>query len=136
MDKNMTVALCKERLEEMLKTPKMRRIDDVYEDLSIFDWWKDTLSVANQKDMLSFLKRAEQMGFHGYCCFKVGVPMCANGMWANKELSTNGYSPDGDFLYKSFTPEYTEWYIEADGQKIDAKSFWTLKSKFEEAKNA
>jgi hypothetical protein len=49
------------------------------------------------------------LGFRGYVCFKVGASYCANGMWCHKDVSTDGYSPDGDFIYRSFTPDYTEW---------------------------
>lgn len=108
-----------EKLIEELETKKKSgygrysvRIDDVYDDLSIFDWWKDTLSISNLKDMRTFLKKAIEFGFDGYVCFKVGVTGCANGMWAHTEKSTDGYSPSGcRTLYKSFTPAYTVWDV-------------------------
>ena len=68
--------------------------------------------------MQSFLKNAIRLGFTGYVCFKVGASGCANGMWAHKESSTNGFSPDGDVLYRSFTPDYTYWSAEIDGKWI------------------
>lgn len=109
-----------EKLIEELEAKKKRssygiysvRIRDVYDDLSIFDWWKDTLSLSNLKDMRTFLKKAIEFGFTGYVCFKVGVTGCANGMWANTEKSTDGYSPSGcRTLYKSFTPAYNVWDV-------------------------
>lgn len=88
------------------------RIDNVYDELSIFDWWKDELSLSNLKDMRVFLKKALEFGFDGYVCFKVGATGCANGMWAHTEKSTDGYSPRGcRTLYKSFTPAYTVWDV-------------------------
>lgn len=77
-------------------------IDEVYNELGIFDWWKNTLSTSDLKQMQSFLQNAILFGFEGYVCFKVGVPCCSHGMWAHKEESTDGYSPDGDVLYHSF----------------------------------
>lgn len=81
----------------------------VYEELSIFDWWTDKITISRLKDMEKFLKVALDLGYEGYCCFKVGVSGCANGMWAHKEETTDGFSPDGAFLYKSFTPVYNYW---------------------------
>ena len=85
------------------------RIRDVYKELSIFDWWKEELSLTDLKNMYSFITTAMDLGFRGYVCFKVGASGCANGMWCHKDVSTDGYSPDGDFIYRSFTPDYTEW---------------------------
>ena len=127
MSKNMTVAKCKSELEDMLKFPATRQIRKVYNKLSIFDWWKDGLTVTDQKSMLAFLKTAERMGFNGYCCFKVGITGCANGMWAYRNRSTDGYSPDGDFLYRSFTPEYKEWYMTSNGSEVRTSSLRELK---------
>ena len=87
------------------------KIVDVYTDLSIFDWWNDNLSITQLKDMRKFLKEAIKLGYTGYVCFKVGATGCANGMWAHKEESTTGYSPDGECLYKSFTPAYNYWAV-------------------------
>lgn len=81
----------------------------VYDRLSIFDWWSETLSNAKLKQMRSFLKAAIARGYTGYVCFKVGASGCANGMWAYKKPSTDGYSPDGEALYRSFSPDYTYW---------------------------
>lgn len=80
-----------------------------WRELSIFDWWKDGLSISDLKNMHDFLTTAIEMGFTGYVCFKVGASGCANGMWCHKDVSTDGYSPDGDFVYRSFTPDYVEW---------------------------
>ncbi len=30
-------------------------------------------------------------------------------MWAHKEETTDGYSPEGAFLYKSFAPDRNYW---------------------------
>ena len=84
-------------------------IRDVYRDLNIFDWWCEYLSISQLKDMRANLKTAIKMGYDGYACFKVGVSGCTNGMWFHKENSTNGYSPDGDFICHSFTPAYNTW---------------------------
>lgn len=97
--------------------PKMR-IRDVCSELSIFDWWKDYLSLTQLEDMRKFLKEAIKLGYTGYVCFKVGATGCANGMWAHKNESETGYSPDGECLYKSFTPAYNYWQVK------DAEGNW------------
>ena len=91
-------------------------IRDVYKELSIFDWWNNYLSLSQLKDMRAFLKTAIKLGFNGYVCFKVGATGCANGMWAHVEESTNGYSPDCDCLYRSFTPAYIRWDAEVNNE--------------------
>lgn len=96
-------------------------IRKTYTELSIFDWWKDNLSITDLKNMKHFLETAIAMGYDGYVCFKVGAKYCANGMWAHKDLSTDGYSPDGDFIYRSFTPEYVAWDAEIDGELLSDK---------------
>ena len=82
---------------------------EICNQLNIFDWFKERLSITDLKKMRAFCKQAQNLGFGAYAEFKVGVSGCANGMWAYKEPSTTGYSPDGDYLYRSFTPDYTEW---------------------------
>ena len=77
-------------------------ISAVYNECGIFDWWNDTLSISQLKQMRSFLKQAIKLGFNGYVCFKVGAKYCSHGMWAHKEESSDGYSPDGDALFHSF----------------------------------
>jgi len=84
-------------------------ISDVCEELSIFDWWNETLSISQLKQMRSFLETAHKMGYDGYVCFKVGAKYCSNGMWAHKEESTTGYSPDGECLYHSFVNGRNDW---------------------------
>lgn len=84
-------------------------MERVSKQLSIFDWFVYELSQTRLKEMRSFLKTAIKLGYTGYVCFKVGATGCANGMWAYKALSENGYSPDGECLYRSFTPAYTSW---------------------------
>ena len=82
------------------------------DDLSIFDWWTDYLTLGELKTMRTFLREAIKLGYTGYVCFKVGASGCANGMWADRQPTTDGYSPrGGDFLYRSFTPDYTYWDI-------------------------
>ena len=102
----------------------------VYDVLSIFDWWPNRLNQNHLKQMKTFLREAIKLGYTGYVCFKVGASGCANGMWAHKKPSTNGYSPDGDCIYRSFTPDYTyysvnknnKWYPseETDGNPYDS----------------
>ena len=92
-------------------------IREVCDELSIFDWWPEHLSAAKLKDMRKFLKVAIERGYTGYVCFKVGATGCANGMWAHKAETEDGFSPDGEFLYKSFTPAYNYWAVKAaDGE--------------------
>lgn len=96
---------------------KMRwRIYDVCDRLSIFDWWNEYLSVSQLKEMRKFLETAITMGYTGYVCFKVGAKYCANGMWAHKKESEDGYSPDGECLYHSFVSGANDWDVKlADG---------------------
>ena len=100
-----------ERVGDYMKILEMRKaqgrydrlyITDVCEDLSIFDWWNETLSLSQLKQMQKFLKVAEELGYNGYVCFKVGAAGCSHGMWAYKQESTTGYSPDGECLFHSF----------------------------------
>ena len=119
-----------ERLEAMIERGCSRQISQVYDDLSIFDWWPERLTISHMKQMRTFLKEAIKLGYNGYVCFKVGASGCANGMWACVNPTTNGYSPDGDTLYRSFTPDYTyyafqkggKWYPgeDTDGNKYDS----------------
>jgi len=89
----------------------------VYDDLSIFDWWTETLSVSKMKQMKSFIENAIRLGYKGYVCFKVGASGCANGMWASTEESKDGCSPDnGNTLYRSFSPDYTYWSANVNGK--------------------
>ncbi len=74
----------------------------VYNEFSIFDWWNDTLSISQLKQMKKFIENAIEFGFTGYVCFKVGASGCSHGMWAAKEESTDGFSPDCDTLFHSF----------------------------------
>lgn len=83
------------------KSPKIK-ISHVCEDLSIFDWWNEYLSISQLKQMQKFLTVAESLGYNGYVCFKVGAAGCSHGMWAHREESTNGYSPEGECLFHSF----------------------------------
>ncbi len=96
--------------------PMRYRIDKVYADLGIFDWWNEYLSVSQLKQMEAFLKTAIARGFEGYAGFKVGASGCANGMWATVKASTDGYQPDGSCLYHSFSPDENYWSITFDGE--------------------
>ena len=98
-------------VEKFIEVGHRRKISDVYEELSIFDWWNEYISVSQAKKMRQFLKEAIKLGYTGYVCFKVGASGCSNGMWASVKESTNGYSPDGPTLFRSFTPSYTCWNI-------------------------
>jgi hypothetical protein len=97
------------KLNEMIARGVSVSMRSACYDLSIFDWWVERLSVTNMKKMRVFLKEAIKLGYKGYVCFKVGASHCANGMWAHRKESENGYSPDGDCLYRSFTPDYNYW---------------------------
>jgi len=88
----------------------------VYDILSIFDWWPNKLTQNHLRQMRGFLKEAIKLGYTGYVCFKVGASGCANGMWAHKTPTTNGYSPDSDAIYRSFTPDYTYYSVCVDGK--------------------
>jgi hypothetical protein len=105
-----------ERLEAMINRGLSREIRDVCQELSIFDWWPERLTITRMKQMRTFLKEAIKLGYTGYVCFKVGASGCANGMWAYKEPTTTGYSPDCDAIYRSFTPDYTYWSFIKDGR--------------------
>lgn len=103
-----------EQVDRLIAEGGKYKIRKVFRSLSIFDWWPDTLSQAKLKDMKRFLEEAIKLGFNGYVCFKVGATGCANGMWAHKEESYDGYSPDGAYIYKSFTPAYNYWECKDD----------------------
>ena len=85
------------------------RIREVCDQLSIFDWWNDELSATQLKAMKSFLTTAIKLGYDGYVCFKVGAKYCASGMWAYKAESTDGYSPKGACIYRSFQSGGNYW---------------------------
>ena len=108
-------------VERMIDRGVKMPIRLVYDELSIFDWWPENLTVSHLKQMRSFLREAIKLGYTGYVCFKVGASGCANGMWAYKEdgkADEDGYvhSPDGDAIYRSFTPDYTYWSFCKDGK--------------------
>lgn len=104
-------------------------------DLSIFDWWVEDLSLTRLKEMRAFLKEAIKLGYTGYVCFKVGVSGCANGMWANKLPTTDGYSPKCEFLYRSFTTDYTYWDITFEGKTgKDSRLSYSLGYDFDDLK--
>ena len=88
------------------------KMSAVCEELSIFDWWKDTLSLSQLKQMKKFLETAIKLGYTGYVCFKVGASGCAHGMWASQKESENGHSPDDDeVLFHSFRSGDNYWGV-------------------------
>ena len=93
------------------------RISEVCNDLSIFDWWNEWLSVSQLKQMKKFLETAISLGYTGYVCFKVGAAGCSHGMWAHKKDSENGYSPDGACLHHSFRSGDNYWDVRFDDGK-------------------
>lgn len=122
-----------ERLERMIERGCSRNIRDVYDDLSIFDWWPERLTITHMKQMRTFLKEAIKLGYTGYVCFKVGASGCANGMWACVNPTTDGYSPKGDTLYRSFTPDYTYYSFQKNGkwypnEDVDGNKYNSLKT--------
>ena len=122
-----------ERLEAMIERGCSREIRQVYDDLSIFDWWPERLTITHMKQMRTFLKEAIKLGYDGYVCFKVGASGCANGMWAYKEDGKvdggSVYSPDGDLIYRSFTPDYTYWSFKKDDKWMpDNEDYNSLKT--------
>ena len=108
-------------VEELIQIGGSYDFYSVCDRLSIFDWWPKRLTQSHLKQMRTFIRAAIKLGYDGYVCFKVGATGCANGMWAAKEPSTDGYSPDCDTLYRSFTPEYTYYSVEKDGKWYPAK---------------
>lgn len=87
------------------------KIREVCEELSIFDWWNEELSMSQLKQMRAFVKTAIKLGFTGYVCFKVGATGCSHGMWAAKDESLDGYSPKCDTLFHSFRCDENNWSI-------------------------
>ena len=121
------------KLEAMIERGCSREIRQVYDDLSIFDWWPERLTITHMKQMRTFLKEAIKLGYDGYVCFKVGASGCANGMWAYKEDGKEDggsvYSPDGDLIYRSFTPDYTYWSFKKDDKWMpDNEDYNSLKT--------
>lgn len=107
-------------VEAINKTWGLKRLNirDVYEELSIFDWWNETMSLTQLKQMKKFLETAIKMGFTGYACFKVGAKYCTHGMWAYTAESTDGYSPkEGTVLFHSFRSGDNYW----DARNEDGK---------------
>ena len=75
----------------------------VSDDLNIFDWWVDTLSMTRLKRMRSFLNTAIKLGFSGYVCFNVGVDGCSHGMWAHVD------DEESDCLFHDFNTTGNDW---------------------------
>lgn len=100
---------------------KVFKIDAVCGELNIFDWWNETLSMSQLKQMKKFLETAISLGFTGYVCFKVGAKHCSHGMWAHKKESTDGYSPDGDTLFHSFRSGDNYYDMELNGVWMHSK---------------
>ena len=103
------------------------RIEDCYNEFSIFDWWPQYLTKSKLQEMRQFLREAIKLGYEGYVCFKVGATGCANGMWAHTELETDGgYSPNNcPCLFRSFTPAYRYWDV------TDKDGNWDFEGKYE-----
>ena len=116
-------------VEKFIANGQKRKIRDVCDDLSIFDWWNDYLSVSQAKQMKSFLREAIKLGYTGYVCFKVGASGCSHGMWAAKEETTDGYSPDCATLFRSFTPADTYWDI------TDKDGNWNFEGRYAPLEN-
>jgi len=88
---------------------KAYRIGKIYDEVGIFDWWNEKLSLSQLKQMRNFLTTAIKLGYTGYVCFKVGASGCSHGMWAHKKESTTGYSPNGAVLFHSFRSGDNYW---------------------------
>lgn len=133
MKKTLNVRQVLDNLEKYIDGNKTVLNRDVYKELNIFDWFKNTLSISDMKNMRTFLKEALWYGFEGYCCFKVGAKGSANGMWAFMDESTDGFSPkNSPTLYRSFSPSYTYWRIDVTGNNEwlpKGNEFNTLKNK-------
>lgn len=114
-------ALIDKMIEQNIRRVK---ITDVYDELSIFDWWLEFLTKSKLYEMRQFLKEAIKLGYEGYVCFKVGATGCANGMWAALEESEDGHSPNGATLFRSFTPQYLYWDI------TDKTGDWDFEGKY------
>ena len=106
------------------------RIADVCSDLGIFDWWDENLSLSQLKKMKRFLERSIALGFDKYVCFKVGAKHCSHGMWAHKDESTDGYSPDGDCLFHSFRAGENYWDAKLNGEWLHDRFEATGKDEF------
>ena len=100
------------KVEAMIERGCAREIRQVYNELSIFDWWPEMLTISHMKQMRTFLREAIKLGYDGHVSFKVGASGCANGMWAYKEK--NGI--DEDCLYRSFSPDYTYYSFNKNGK--------------------
>lgn len=110
-----------EDYKEKFGYSKKQYISEVCEELSIFDWWNETLSVSQLKQMKKFLETVILLGFDGYACFKVGAKYCSHGMWAYREKSKDGYSPNGDCIFHSFRSGDNYWDAELNGEWLHDK---------------
>ena len=115
-----------EKVEARIAENRTFLMDEVFEELSIFDWWRDTLSKSQLQEMRQFLKEAIKLGYTGYVCFKVGATGCSNGMWAERYETTTGHSSTlAPTLYRSFTPAYRYWDV------TDRYGHWEWVGKYE-----
>jgi len=115
-----------QKVEARIAENRTFRMDEVYEELSIFDWWRDTLSKSQLQEMRQFLREAIKLGYTGYVCFKVGATGCSNGMWAERDESLTGHSATlAPTLYRSFTPAYRYWDV------TDKQGHWEWIGKYE-----
>ena len=95
---------------------KVFKIRAVYDELSIFDWWNDNLSLSQLKAMKAFLEKAIDLGFVGYACFKVGAKGCAHGMWAYKVAADDRNYNEDDVLFHSFRSGDNYWSYAVGGK--------------------
>jgi len=101
---------------------KQFKIGALCNELSIFDWWNDYLSMSQLNQMKKFLEQAIKLGFTGYVCFKVGAKGCSHGMWAHTVETITGYSPEeGNTLYHSFRSGENYWDVKIDGEWLHEK---------------
>ena len=100
------------------KVFKMRAVCD---ELSIFDWWKDTLSMSQLKQMKSFVETAIKLGFTSYVCFLVGAKGFSHGMWAYTKERLNYSSYTGDILFHSFRSCDNYWDAKLNGEWLHEK---------------
>lgn len=115
-----------QKVEARIAENRTFRMDDVCNELSIFDWWRDTLSKSQLQEMRQFLREAIKLGYTGYVCFKVGATGCANGMWAERDETLTGHSATHvPTLYRSFTPAYRYWDV------TDRYGHWEWAGKYE-----
>ena len=91
-----------------------------YQELSVFDWWEDTVSKKQLKEMESFLKQAIKFGYTGHVEFKVGAKGCSHGMWAYRVENPHDNSDNPECLFHSFRPGDNYYSVKLDNGWIEA----------------